>query len=406
MPNPNSKIASAFRVIRLADFSKGENKKSSEWNQGGGFLNRVRDFYLANDGSLIKRRGTLRANATSLGSGAIRGSIRFYNSNGDGFFLAYHGTTLYISSDHGVTFSSTRASLSSTARMFFTQWKNYVYTSNGSDAHQKIDVDSLLWTPWGLAAPTVALSGAAGAGGTPSGTYLFKYTWRLASGLETNGSPVSGSVVLAAQIGSLTSVAVGPTGTTSRRVYGFKNSVSTVYQLIGTISDNTTTTFSVTTDQSSWTTEIPTDHDAPAAANWFSVMHKNRIWMAGDQTPNVYFSNTLQAEQFPTTNFLPLALDHGDFPTAMIPLGDVLFVFGHESAHYIVGDDAFSFRPIRSHATSGCPGPWAVDRVQIPGSEAVLLYLSRNGLFAISGRDPSTLSEPEEVYFTDLPEAT
>ena len=161
----------------------------------------------------------------------------------------------------------------------------------------------------------------------------------------------------------LSAIPIGPAGTAKRRIYGFKDAVSSVYLLVKEIADNTTTTTSITTYQDVWTTEIPTDNDAPSAKAWIGALHKNRLWLAADSDnpTRLYFSKArasaagVEAEYWPVTNFLDIDLDDGDKITALLPLGDVLLVFGNESVFYVTGDSDFSFFPRRSNATRTVP---------------------------------------------------
>lgn len=418
MPNPNSRIATGYRVVRLADFSKGENRKSSEFSLSGGYLASVLNFYLSQDGTLIGRRGTRRWNNVSLGSGPPRGQVRAYARPDlgapldDQFWLAMHGITVWLGDDATKTFAASRSGLDPTAQMWFLQVGKYVFASNGVDSHAKLDVNTQLWTPWGLNPPDVAPTLAAGAAGVPNGSYTAKITFLLESGAESEGGPVSTTVAVVNQQIDVSAIQIGPTGTAKRRVYLFKSNVSSVYQLAAEISNNTATTVSINTDQDAWTTTIPTDNeqDPPPPGAWISAYHKNRIWVVGDKSDKLYFSkvgvpaNALEA--FPSTNSLVIQFQGGDYGTALMPMGDVLYVFGHESVHYATGDDPLNFKPIKTFATAGAPGPWAVDRIHIPGTGAVCTYLSRNGVMIIQGREAMPISDAESPFFTDLPEVS
>jgi hypothetical protein len=101
--------------------------------------------------------------------------------------------------------------------------------------------------PGPAAGPTVAAASTP-AGQTSSvtpGTHRYAFTYVSASG-ETVASPNSGSVTMGAagtQVINLTGVTVGPTGTTSRKVYRSNQGTTTPLYYVGMIPDNTTTTF-------------------------------------------------------------------------------------------------------------------------------------------------------------------
>lgn len=80
-----------------------------------------------------------------------------------------------------------------------------------------------------------------GGGSLSAGAYTWSYTWVI-SGVETSESPASNSITASANDrGSLTAIAVGPTGTTARKIYRTTAGGAT-RKLVTTINDNTTTT--------------------------------------------------------------------------------------------------------------------------------------------------------------------
>jgi hypothetical protein len=107
-----------------------------------------------------------------------------------------------------------------------------------------------------IAAPLGAPAVAAGAAGAPNGTYTIVVTFTRATA-ESNASPASAPITVANQNIDVSGIATSPDPrVTGRNIYGFKSGVSSAYQLIGTLNDNSTTTFAVATDQPSWTTAV------------------------------------------------------------------------------------------------------------------------------------------------------
>ncbi len=91
-----------------------------------------------------------------------------------------------------------------------------------------------------LANPIVAPTAVAGAAGVLTGAYRYAYTFVTAEG-ETAPTPEA-VVNLVAQQGSLTVIAAGPAGTTSRRIYRTQaNGLTGTGRLVATIADNVTT---------------------------------------------------------------------------------------------------------------------------------------------------------------------
>lgn len=100
-----------------------------------------------------------------------------------------------------------------------------------------------------LAAPAAAAvaTGSGTGGSIAAGTYAYVITFRNSSGGETTPGPVSNVVTTTGATSSinLASVPLGPAGTTSRGIYRSKTTFGLTgpYWWVGTINDNTTTTF-------------------------------------------------------------------------------------------------------------------------------------------------------------------
>ncbi len=106
------------------------------------------------------------------------------------------------------------------------------------------------YLPSALAAPgtttTAALAGS-GAGNVDDGTHSWKITFLDAQSVESGGSAKSNVLTVVdkstdGQV-SLTSIPTGAANVTSRKIYRTVAGDTGVYKLVGTISDNVTTTF-------------------------------------------------------------------------------------------------------------------------------------------------------------------
>jgi hypothetical protein len=98
----------------------------------------------------------------------------------------------------------------------------------------------------------------AGAGNVADGAYKYTCTFVNAAGESVEQNPTSHTVTGGPRAVSLSTIPLGPVGTTARKVYRTKAGGSTYY-LLTTISDNTTATYSDTTvDGSLSATTLPT----------------------------------------------------------------------------------------------------------------------------------------------------
>lgn len=95
-----------------------------------------------------------------------------------------------------------------------------------------------------LAPPSAGPSVAQGAAGNVNvGTHLWAVTFAKPGTESELGPSTSFAISTSAAHASLTNVPTGPTGTVSRNIYRTVVSGTTDFRLVGSIADNTTTTF-------------------------------------------------------------------------------------------------------------------------------------------------------------------
>lgn len=133
------------------------------------------------------------------------------------------------------------------------------------------------------AAPTVLATGT----GTLTGTYMYAYSYTNAAG-ETGISPDSPAVAISAAGYNLSNIAIGPAGTTGRKVYRKKTvgtSADNLYHLVATIADNVTTVLA---------NETTSDVTANAAAQPpLGIASGDTVVVAYSYVDNLYFEPTL-----------------------------------------------------------------------------------------------------------------
>lgn len=109
--------------------------------------------------------------------------------------------------------------------------------------------------------PPGAAAAAAGAAGSPNGAYKYQVTFVNAAG-ETTGGVEFAFTATNTHV-SLSSVPLGPSGTTSRKIYRTAAAgASATEKLVGTIADNTTTTFDDNVADGALGAVIPTTNTA------------------------------------------------------------------------------------------------------------------------------------------------
>ncbi|HEY8742201.1 MAG TPA: hypothetical protein VIU62_03835, partial [Chloroflexota bacterium] len=143
------------------------------------------------------------------------------------------------------------------------------------------------------AAPTTVGSGT---GGTlPAATYTYKYTF-LQNGGETTPSPASTPAITTTGTTSsiaLSAVVAGAAGTTGRNIY--RSVAAGPWQLIGTIPDNATTTFTDTNQTPIPVTAAPTVNTT-GAATW--LFQPSSTTPDTVQTYTMEYGSSVRAERF------------------------------------------------------------------------------------------------------------
>lgn len=195
----------------------------------------------------------------------------------------------------------------------------------------------------GVVAPVAALTANTGAAGVLTGVYIYVYTNVNDQGHESTISATA-TVTLAAQKGALTNIAVGPTGTVSRRVYR-TTAGGASYLFLTTIADNTTTTYTDNTADSGLGTSAPLDHDVPPTGIAHIAAARERVALLSTDGLTVYFcqldSTTAQPnwESYPTALSLQIPFSGGvDVGKSLIFYNDDLYVLGAVDSYRIIGD--------------------------------------------------------------------
>ena len=300
-------MPSKIGTITLSDLSGGLNIKASPFQLAANQATLLQNFYLYQDGSLIGRRGRTAFNAGSstLGRWARSGSHTELRRSRESVGLAFYNGVVYVGNDASGGFTASLGGLTTGALGTFVEYLNYVYFADQYDIPYRYNGSS--WSVMGVNAPLTAPSASSQTSSTSTlvaGTYQFEVTF-LSTTTEGNPGPASSSVVLGSSSTAsitLSSIPIGPSSTTvSRNIYGFDNGVSSVYQLVANIPDNTTTTYVVTTPTSTWGQNVPTQNNPPIAGPWVLQQWQGRIWAAGSSSSPVrlFFSEVFEPEVWP-----------------------------------------------------------------------------------------------------------
>jgi hypothetical protein len=226
------------------------------------------------------------------------------------------------------------------------------------------------------AAACVLADGGAGTGAFAAGTYYDVYTYyNTVTGIESNPSPASNGVVLAAgRRINAANITVSPTAqVNARRLYRTFANQQGQYYFVTQISDNVTTVYNneevapialgraVRFDNG----DIHTIAGAPGVGTGqFTGMTVwgSRLWLTDGRY--VYYSNLGKPESYDTEqNFFPVFSDDGEPILGIYAYGDRLVVMKYSRLYYITGSGPGSFGTYVLSDRHGCPAPHSMKSV-------------------------------------------
>lgn len=364
-------------------------------------------------GILTKRPGGINYNPTTFSS-PPKDQFEAIFTDGVHHLLIVEGGNLRFSSGGG-TFSLVTAGYSTLGNFEFAVYQDRVYFGNGIDSPQVYDRT----TPYGgvaytvpqtkvmgaqapSTAPTAPAAGAAG-GAVPAGAHTYKVTFLYYDSEESNGSAASGvcTVVNPNNTVNLTAVPVGGYGVTARKIYRDDN--DGVYRLVGTISNNTATTFSDTA--STGTALIPTTNDVPPSFKYIQV-HLDRTWIAGipGDPSSLRFSEAGLPDIFPSAN--DILCNPEDPITALAVYDNKVWVFNRNSIGRILGRTRDTFQYAELPGSVGCVDNRSI-QVRTINGVPTLMWLSDKGIYGTNGSSVEYLSDPiEDLVNLNIQQAT
>ena len=225
------------------------------------------------------------------------------------------------------------------------QYKDYAYCMREGQANM-LRVDASSWYTAGIAAPSVAPTIAQGAvGNLTAADYYAVYTfYNAATGIESDPSPASGKLTLAAsKMIDWTGIQTSSNPfVTSRRLYRTLPGQVGEYFYVGEISDNSTTTYSnenvIIADMGR---SVSFENGLPPTQLRVGTLWKERLF-ATDGT-DLYYSEYSLPECFGDESVLSIFPDDGHQIRGLCAYGDRLVIGKTNKVHYLVGADANSF---------------------------------------------------------------
>lgn len=392
--------------------------------------------YLIEPGAALEARN-LRANKTfgeltkrsamdtygSCGSFKITGLHRYYKTNGDQFTICSGSTLLKTDNNNDKTFIEIRDELTDGARWSFATFKDKTIMVNGADANQKYDGHTLTTANTDGARTASILTADLGApfAELDTGTDLDASSWyqyRMAHYDGTNyyySTARSNPILTGAGVYNiaLTDVPLGPAGTTTRYIYRTDGNASraaveadTTLNLVGTISDNSTTTFADTTADGSvdvpiWSTVAAGSNVTPPVGK-FIIIHKERVFLGNRPsfTSDIYWSYPFRKDIFNTgTKFQPIREDDGDEITCLMNQSGVVVICKTNTIMKLItlSSDNTQWQVLGPYSEVGCQAPYSASN-----TPKGIAYVAKDGIWIFDGSTSQIISDIVTKSVSDM----
>lgn len=235
------------------------------------------------DGGVKTRGGTTRLSSTPLGSYVCDGIYTRHTDDGQETMVVFGGGHMHYWA--GTTFATVPSALSvftAGMRIGAAEQENYMFLGNGSTVPYKYNGD---FTRHGVYPPVATPTVTSNAVGVLTGDYRYKVTAVNSNLVESDVGPSSVTFAAAAATLRVTIPTFAASyGVGARRVYRTVTSGS-VYKLVGTVSNNTATTFDDNVADVSLGADAPTDNGVPPGYNVIRYL-SGRLFMNDAANPN------------------------------------------------------------------------------------------------------------------------
>ena len=230
-------------------------------------------------------------------------------------------------------------------------------------------------------------------GEVPDGAHTYVVTFLYYDFEESNGGPVSAihTVSSTNQTVHLTSVPVGAYGVSARNIYRDNNDGN--WLLIGTINDNTTTTYTDTSLVGTTQLEI-TNGEPPIWGLCTQWLSRTFVAKVQGNLNTIYWSTAGEPDSWNPSNYI--VCNPADIVQALVVYQGTLYVFNQFSFGFITGntDNTFAYQAIPSQQV-GCVDNRSI-QIRVIDGLPLLLFLAAKGVYAFNGSTLTYISDPIE----------
>lgn len=359
-------------------------------------------------GSVETRQGTNKLNTTTVGTFACDGLYTRHDNNGAETMCAWYGGSMYAltgTSTFTAVASATSAFTAGT-RIFATEYENNIFFGNGAGIPYRYNGADFV--RHGIYAPTSASIAGSNASGIclPTATYQYVVTYVNSGLVESDISPATTFAVSGGTGAGLTSLPVAPQsfGVSYRYIYRSEDS-GVNYFRVGTISNNTATTFADTTTSAAVGAAAPDDQGVPV--NYSAILtHQSRLFMIDPVTNWIWYTEIDNPYVVKATNFRRIGDKTQEIPQALGLWDNFLVVFCKTTTwlvHMPTADDA-DWVDFKIRSPYGSKSPFCV----FSAENKLYFAAMQNGKFVgfagltASGVDPDAAATEIGAIGSDL----
>lgn len=311
-------------------------------------------------GSVETREGTSYYNSSPIAASLGQGLTVYDNTMVawvDGGMYRFVGTApTEVTAASGL--------LDEDVKIAYEQYQNILFLSDGENGPYRWEGEESFYK-MGVDAPSACTGVSDAAGDIAADTYYYKVSFVNTHAVEGDVSSASAGVTLGASATvAVSDIPVGTTiqGVAERKIYR-ATSVSGTYNLVNTLSDNVTTSFTDTVGVGSEGVAAPTDNSSPKP---FSAirLHKERLWMPDNDNETLLryteFDNPFVSKAL---NFVQLAEGDGSDIRAIGVQQDLVTAFKDNSIYVVTMSDPSddtTIQVLKSPSNLGIVGPRAL----------------------------------------------
>jgi len=309
--------------------------------------------------------------------------------------IAWFGGTAYtLGTTTFTTMGSAQSVFTAGQRVGSTQYQNHIFFGNGGVSPYKYNGTDFTRHGVPIASGAITVISGTTAVGTLTGDYQWRVAFVNSAAVVGDAGTAPATIALASGQGYLTSLPVAPQshGVSERKIYRTTSSGTTFF-LVGTISDNTTTTYNDNVSDSALGAELDTDQGEPPNYDVVAY-HQNRLFCNDASNRNyLWYSDLEEPYTFGATNFQKIGDKAGDIIRGLVVYQNNLIVLCDESiwAVYMPTTTVSDWRFIRLTSAFGSKSPFGAFLFQ----DKLMFSAMQNTMFTGFAAIAGTTIDPE-----------